>query len=408
MNILWKKPKDFQYLYLDMNAYFASVEQQENPHLRFKPIAITPTICPNGCIISPSYEARLHGVKTGMNLKDAKIICPQIIFRSSNTHKYMEYHHKIINIIKNLSPFYYIKSIDELLIKLSTQEKNFTNSLQLAHKIKKEIKKHIGEFVKCSIGISANSFLAKTAAESKKPDGLTILELKNIKNFYKTQKLTDLCGINWRMQNSLNKLNIYTPFDFFNLPIQTLKQSLGKNGEYWFLKLHGYDIEQFQHIKQKLISQSHVLEPRFRSWHLAWPICQKLVYKAAYRLRKLHSETKKIFLAVIFLGGDSWKLYLKIPSESDSVNLSKYVKSIWKKIPKFTHSPLKIIIAFTNLHNKIIKQINLFDDNSKQTSITNTIDLLNERYKYNIIYPSTILSAKESAPDRISFGRPNI
>jgi DNA polymerase-4 len=406
-NILWKKPLDYQYLFLDMNAYFASIEQQIHPQFRKKPLVVTPTPCPTGCIVTASYEARSYGIKTGMTIREAQSLYPKIIIRSSDTFLYLKFHQKLLEIIKNITPFYYVKSIDELAIKLTPQDQNYQKSINFALKIKYFIKKYLGDHIRCSIGIAPNIFLAKMAAESKKPDGLTVLKKSNLKKFFSKLQLTDLCGIAHRMANNLQIININSPLDFFSTDIQKLKSQLGKIGEYWYLNLHGYDTKQTTiHIPAKTVSQSHVLEPKLRNWDSAWSVCEKLIFKAARRLRSNKQITKKILLKTNFTGGNKYKNWIKISPTNDSFTLTKYIKLIWKLIPKYTNIPLKINISFFDLSPSNPRQNKLFYDNKKHQSLSDSIDKINHRFSHNTIYPANTLQAQDSAPDRISFGQP--
>lgn len=406
-NVIWKKPCDYQYLFLDMNAYFASVEQQEHPHLRGKPVIVTPTPCPTGCIITSNYEARTYGIKTGMQVRFAQHLCPKIIIRKSDTFLYLKYHKKLVEIIKNLTPFYLVKSIDELAIKLTPQDQNYKHSLQFALKIKHLIKINLGPHVRCSIGIAPNIFLAKTAAESKKPDGLTILRINELKSSFAKLKLIDLCGIAYHMENNLRALNINTPLEFFTTDVQKLKNQLGKVGEYWYLNLHGYDVNKsFSSDPPKTVSQSHVLEPKLRSWDLAWSVCEKLVFKAAKRLRSYHLISKKLSLKVNFIGEGKYKNWLKISPINDSFTLTRHIKSIWQHIPKYENFPLKICVVFFELIASNPRQKKLFNDDKKAQLLSFSIDKINNKFSRNTICPASVLKAQDSAPDRISFGQP--
>lgn len=404
---LWKKPKDYQYLFLDMNAYFASCEQQAHPELRGKPVVVTPTPCPTGCIITASYEARAYGIKTGWMVRDAQKACPKIIIRSSDTFLYLKYHEQFIKIISILTPFYQVKSIDEVAIKLSPLDQNQKKSLYFAQNIKTLIKSRIGSFIRASVGISANSFLAKLAAESKKPDGLTMLKLENLQTFYATQKLTDLCGINWRMQAQLNQLGIYTPLDFFHIDLETLKQYFGKIGQYWYLRLHGYDaLDNSNFAPPKSISQSHVLEPRCRRWSLAWAVCQKLFFKAARRLRRENMATKKITLFIKTLDRNYQKQYLRTEPIADSFTLTRYFKVLWDQIVKVNNLPIKIAIVFSNLVKGSFCQQQLFANPDKEQNLSRTLDKIHRSFGSNKVIPVNVFQTLDSAPDRISFGQP--
>lgn len=404
---LWKKPNNYRYIFLDMNAFFASCEQQAHPELRDKPVAVTPTVCDSGCVITASYEARKYGVKTGSIVRDAKHLCPNLIVRPSDTFLYLKYHHIFIKLISELTPFYQVRSIDEVAIKLSPTDQTASQSLAFANLIKNKISTRLGQYIRSSIGIAPNSFLAKLAAESKKPNGLTTLTLKNLENFYNTCKLTDFCGINYRMQAQLNRYNIYTPLDFFHADIDKLKKYFGKMGQYWYLKLHGYDaLDNFNFAPPKTISQSHVLEPLCRKWILAWPICQKLFFKAAKRLRTENMSTKKITLLVKTLDHVYQRQEFKTEYLADNFTMTRYMKNLWGKIDKTQSYPLKIIIVFSHLSKNSFCQQQLFSHPTKEQDLSCAIDNINTHFGSNKIISANMLKTISEAPDRISFGQP--
>ena len=405
-DLLWKKPKNFQYLFLDMNAFFASCEQQAHPEFRNKPLAVTPTVCDNGCIITASYEARAYKIKTGFTVRQARTLYPNIIIRPSDTFLYLKYHQKFIRLISQITPFYQVKSIDKVVIRISPTDQTQKNSLAFGKYIKSQISQHLGEHITSSIGIAPNPFLAKLAAESKKPDGLTLLCLDELKHFYNICKLTDFCGINFRMQNRLNRYNIYTPMDFYNADIDILKKYFGKIGQQWYLKLHGYDtLDDFALSLPKTISQSHVLEPLCRNWPIVWSVCQKLFFKAAKRLREARLCAKTIVLLVKTLDHTYQKQYFKTEYVNDNFTLTRYFKKLWDKINKYDR-PLKIIVVFTNLCNYSTPQQQLFSHPNKEQHLSHTIDKINNAYGKNKIISASMLKNIKHAPDRISFGQP--
>lgn len=388
-----------------MNAFFASIEQQENLSLRGKPVVVTPTPCPSGCIITSSYEARKKGIKTGMSIREAQNIFPNIHICASNTFLYLKYHKRIIEIVKNITPFYKIKSIDELTILIPPSLRTKKSSTKFANNLKNKINTVLGNYIRCSIGIAQNIFLAKTAAEFIKPDGLTIIEIKDIKKYLSRLKLTDLCGISCGMKKRLFCQNINSPIDFYSEKQETLKSMFGKIGEYWFLNLHGFDIDTHNYKeKPKSISQSHVLEPKFRSKKLSWPICQKLIYKAAFRLRNINSKTDKLYLKINFCNKEKYKRIIKIPQTSSSIEITKHAKNLFQKAMLKKSFPFKITIAFPTIIDSSYTQKTLFGEN-KQNNIFKTIDEINSNYKSKIMTANEYL-AKNTAPDRISFGKP--
>lgn len=165
-----------RWLYIDFNSFFASVEQQLNPRLRGKPVAVLPLMTDSTSAIAASYEAKAYGIKTGTPVWEAKKLCPQIQLVMANHENYVRAHKKIIAVIEeHCLPVDAVCSIDEVACKLKGKEQLPEQACKLARFIKATIAQHVGEYVRCSIGIAPNRFLAKTAGDMQKPDGLTVL-----------------------------------------------------------------------------------------------------------------------------------------------------------------------------------------------------------------------------------------
>ncbi len=179
---------NLKWLYLDFNSYFATIEQQVNPGLRNIPIAIVPSITDYTCAIAASYEAKRLGIKTGTIIHEAKKMCPELVCVQADHEKYIYYHHKLIQEINQYVPVEQVCSIDEVACKLLGKERNPKTIVYKAISIKKGIKKNVGDYISCSIGISSNKFLAKTASNLQKPNGLKIIRKK--KNIRKNKTFT--------------------------------------------------------------------------------------------------------------------------------------------------------------------------------------------------------------------------
>lgn len=399
-------PQNNKYLFIDMNAFFASCEQQSHADYGHKPLAVTPVNTDNGCIISASYEAKAYGVKTGHLVKEAKKICPQLIICQSNVQLYLSFHQKLTQILEDFSPFLAIKSIDEAAIRLSPQERNSSLSRRLAQQIKEKIWQKMGQYLRCSIGIGPNVWISKMAAESNKPDGLVELKIADLPQFYQSLQLTDLKGINERMKIRLNRMGIFRPLDLFLASPQNLREKMGIMGDYWRLRMHGYDLDSSL-IEQdnKSIGQSHVLEPRYRNWPDAWSICQKLAQRAGRRLREQGLLAQKIMLYIKYLGADSFHKTLKTDSFSDNLTFGQNMQILWGQAPKL-QQPLKIAIALSNLSRPWGYQQTIFTQRQKSKDLYQLIDKINSRYGPFTIKPANVLKVDSAAPPRISFGQP--
>ena len=158
------------WLYLDLNSYFASVEQQINKRLRHKPVVVVPCFTDATCAIAASYEAKAYGIKTGTMIYEARRLCPKLICVKANHKNYVDYHHKILTEIEKYIPIEIVASIDEVACRLIGKQCQENEARQLAKNIKDGLQKKIGKYIRCSIGIAPNRFLAKTASNLEKPD----------------------------------------------------------------------------------------------------------------------------------------------------------------------------------------------------------------------------------------------
>lgn len=162
------------WLFLDLNSYFASVEQQDRQELRGRPVGVVAVETDSTCCLAASYEAKAYGVKTGTSVKDAKVLCPHISIVAARPKLYVEYQQKIIQAMEEHLPVYKVFSVDEMGCQLMGRERFLPNATTLAYRIKQSLR-NLGVALRCSVGLAPNCYLAKTAADLCKPDGLTIL-----------------------------------------------------------------------------------------------------------------------------------------------------------------------------------------------------------------------------------------
>src|SRR3990167_7281918 len=192
MEIMEFNPKSSTIMHMDLNSCFATIEQQANPHLRGKPLAVAAYTSPAGCIVAPSVEAKRYGIKTGMRVKDGKMLCPSLLVVSPDPWKYRNVHLSLRGIISDYTNDFHPKSIDEFVLNLEGYPALGKGMKNVAKEIKQRIKKEVGEWITVSVGIAPNRYLAKLAAGLKKPDGLEEIRKGNFERIYKELELTDL------------------------------------------------------------------------------------------------------------------------------------------------------------------------------------------------------------------------
>ena len=287
-------------LYIDLNSCFATIEQQCRPMLRGRPVAITNRLVPNSCIIAASYEAKAMGVKVGMRTREAETLCPGLIYAETEPGKYIFVHEKLRRIMADYSPAVVMKSIDEGVIDLSQAPASIyaRNRYELGREIKQRLKDEIGCHMRCNVGIASNRFLAKLAGELHKPDGLDEITPANQRKIFTTLKLTDLPGINVRMQARLNAVGILTPLQFLDADEMTLVKLVCKSidGHKWYLRLRGIEVDDFM-SDIKTIGRQYVMDGRLSRSETEARIIH-LAEDAGYRLRSKHLYARGIYLWV--------------------------------------------------------------------------------------------------------------
>ncbi len=400
---LSKKPADYSVLFLDMNAYFGSVEQQVQPTLRGKPVGITPYMGSTGCIIARSYEAKEWGVNVGDNVASARKKCPKIEIIEARPALYQFYHREILKILEANAPAITALSIDEFMIRLGGRDQTKSGSLLLAKNIKSSLK-NMADFMTCSIGIGPNYFLAKVAGESKKPDGLTLIELKNLEDFYRKIKLRDIPGINFRMERQLAIRGVYTAYNFYLKNFMEMSQMLKFSGKVWYHRLRGYEVDEFV-IKNKTIGHSHVLAPELRTKEKAMSVLEKLATKVAYRLRKEKLWAKGIAVTIGFLRGDGFSDYKHCQIFNDTETMIREIKCLLDRC-KDWRDPLCLSVTTFNLIYTDNKQISIMPEIEKSRQLSESMDKINDKYGASTIYHASSFYGVDAAPDRISFGPP--
>ncbi len=398
------QPKDFQILFLDMNSFFASVEQQVRPELRNQPVGVAPYTGDSGCIIAASYEAKRRGVKI-CRISEAKKIIPEIKIIQARPSLYMIYHKEIRNALEKFTPYFEAKSIDEFAIKLTPLDQNTTSSQELAQEIKSAIREKVGDYLSCSVGVGPSVFLAKMAAESKKPDGLTILKLSELEDFYSKLKLTDLTGINLRMAACLNNIGIKTPSNLYESQLATLNGKLGHIGRLWYYRLRGYEVDEHAQ-KTKTIGHSHVLAPEFRDKNSSLMVLRKLVFKAGQRMRRENYLASGVYLNIGFVGHQSFGQSVRSTETfSDNQTFWQKVLNITKKC-SWQAKPMYLAVGAFGLKKNTGKQISAFTEIEKRERLAESLDQINDEYGSETVIPASMLGSDGAAPDRIPFGRP--
>ena len=392
-------------MHIDLNSCFATVEQQANPLLRGKPIAIAAYATPSGCILAASVEAKTYGVKTGMRVREGKLAYPRLIILPTDPEKYRNVHISLRKILNDYTNDFVPKSIDEFVLNFDGYpilEKK--NMFQIATEIKQRIKKEIGEWITVSVGIAPNRFLAKTASNLRKPDGLDEINKDNFLNTYSKMKLTDLSGIKTRNAARLTYAGIHSVIDFCNADISTLKRAFNSiNGYYWYLRLRGWEIDNFE-SERKSYGNSYALPKPLVTPEELSPILSKLVNKTGRRLRSANYKARGVHVSIIYRDWTFWHKGITFPKVFfDSRDIYKKAFKMICSIP--SNKPVReLAVSCFNLLKSDVSQLELFQDVVKKERLVKAIDEVNEYWGDLIVAPARMINAKNDVHDRIAFG----
>ena len=391
------------YLFIDFNSYFASVEQQLRPELRNKPVGVVPMKVDTTCCIAASYEAKRCGVKTGTRVLDAKKLCPGINIVEARPTLYVEYHHKLVDAVESCAHVDEVFSIDEMVCKLTGRWREREKAIALAGEIKDTISKKVGTELRSSIGIAPNTFLAKTASDMQKPDGLVVIDLPDLPQCLFGLQIDDLCGIGRNMVKRLERYNISTVEQLWNSDKAKLRKVWGGiEGERMYARLRGEEIS-LASTHRTSVGHSHVLPPDERTDDAACAVLNKLVQKAAVRLRSYDCVAGAMYVGIRYMNRTKWIDKISFDPSQDTLKLLQALTTIWKRKPKTHAAPLKVGVTLFKLSEKKDRTLSMFDDREVRDALNKAIDKLNTRFGKNTIYLAGAHHALGSAPMRIAF-----
>ena len=402
VTLLSFNPAPSSIMHIDLNSCFAGIEQQANPLLRGKPVAVAAYTTPSGCIIAPSVEAKKLGIKVGMRVKDGKMLYKDLIILPPDPWKYRNVHIKLRRILSDYTSDLTPKSIDEFVLNVGLCQISMRS---LAQDIKKRIREEVGDWLTVSVGIAPNRFLAKLASGFHKPDGLDEIDKDNYLNCYEKLRLTDLPYIKVRNALRLGSMGINSVVDFYRAPLWKLKAAFASIASYyWYLRLRGYEIDDILYGR-KSYGNSYALPKPYSEMRDLSPIISKLTEKMSFRLRRAGYMAKGVHLAVSYRNGLFWHKGMTFEKELFESN------EIYRKVLRMLYlAPYKypvrdIFVSVFNLRKIASLQLDFFNDVERKMRLSKGIDRINERWGNFIIAPARMfLGSREMVPDRVAFG----
>lgn len=395
-----------KYLLIDLNSFFASCEQQDEPRLRGRPVAVIPMMAERTAVLASSVEAKKFGVKTGTLVYEARKLCPHIEFVIARHKKYTGYHHQIVKAVHSVLPVDKVLSIDEMVCELIGKEQLIPQAQELAIKIKKTIQSEVGQCLTSSIGISTNILLAKMASDLIKPDGLVILPSSKISETFDHLPVEAIPGVGRQMKYTLNSKGYKTIGQLRALTASQLRFLWGSVvGLRLSQELQGIDLPKAE-TQNKSLSHQHVLPPNLRNFSSASEIIYKLTSKAGQRLREQKMKCGELHLSI---RGQAFEQKIEksvsFQHSDDTFYLIGLVKKILTDIQQTSpvDKPYKVAVALNQLVSiEHQEQLSLFET-PKTSQLSHVMDLVNQKYGPNTLVSGSLVNVKSQAKTRISF-----
>jgi len=366
-------------MHIDMNAFFASVEQRCNPALRGKPIAVVGS-AHRTVVTTASYEARAFGVKTGMNRFEAKRACPSLIFVVGDNRKYTDTSVRMLEILKGFSPCVEAYSIDEAFVDVSGLNSLFATPEALGTEAKERVKRELG--ITCSVGIAPNKLLAKLASDMHKPDGLFVVRPADVASLLEELPVGELWGIGPRLTVSLASLGVRTCGQLGRAPVSVLRKRFGIIGERLSLMGRGiYDspiVPMGEEAGAKSVGHSMTLPRDITDRRAVRRYLLRLSEMVGSRARAHGLKGRKVSLTIRYADfftfsrvrtlplptNDTHAIYRSALAILDSLRLRSAIRLLGVSISDITAGSV---------------QMNLFEDDKRRERLLGAVDEINGR-----------------------------
>lgn len=420
--VLALPPRPLRWLFLDLNSYFASVEQQLQPELRGRPVIVAPVASDTTVAIAASVEAKRFGISTGTPVWEAKRKCRDLIVTPARHDRYVEFHDAIVEEIWKHIPVTRVCSIDEVACRLLDNENSPEQAVALARRIKAGIRASIGDCLTSSVGIAPSRLLAKLASDMMKPDGLVVLTADQLPHRLYDLSLRDIAGIGAKMERRLARDGI---LDIRQLcerrPRDAGTAWGGTNGDrLWFL-LHGVDLPE-KATHSRTIGHSHVLSPRHRDLESVRLTSRRLALKAASRLRRKGYRSRLLVLHGKFEDDKTnWRASMKLPATQDSFVVLGALDALFPRLAEAGRARpggfrLRMVgVTLCEIESVGGEQDSLFamldpdDPLTRETrglALSRAMDRINERFGRNAVTLGPLHGGRiDAVGTKIAFGR---
>ena len=397
-------------LVVDLNCAFASIEQQHDPGLRGRPLAIAAYATNSATIVSSSREARDLGIKTGMRVFEAKAIFPKVLVMEPNPPRYRAVSDRLMEILERHSPDVLRMSIDEASMNIvGTPDLVRLGPEGVGRAVKKAIREEVGECITCSVGISTSIWMAKQASNLKKRDGLERIDHTNLVSVFEHLQLTDLSGIAEASARRLRLAGIETPLHFLRATPERLARA-GMHAEHasaWLHRLRGFEVSSFEDVARKSYSHSHVMARATSSQQDLEELLMRLSDMVGRRLRSAGRRGKVISVSVVYRpidGHFSKQATLSNPISTGAEIYQAALKLLAAREPRREVGTLGV--GLSGLSEGHGGQLSLFGGETRPRNerLETAIDAIRDRFGEDAVQRARLLGRAKVVRDRIAFG----
>ncbi|MEA3363950.1 MAG: DNA polymerase IV [Thermodesulfobacteriota bacterium] len=389
-------------MHIDMNAFFAAVEQQSNPALRGSPVAVVGSQ-QRTIILTSSYEAREYGVKTGMTLYEARQKCPQLQLVKANNRLYTYVSSLVMQIFQDYTPLMEVSSVDEAFLDVSGSLNYYGSVERIAYLIKSRIKARLG--LTCSVGIAPNKLLAKLASDLHKPDGLTQVKPDMVSALLENLPIEEICGIGRKTTQKLNQLGIFTCGELGRFPVAKLKRQFGVIGERLILMGRGIDsspvVSPEQESEVKTVGHSMTLRKDISLREDISRFLLQLAEMVGRRARRYGVSGRTVTLTVRHA---DFSTYSRQQIQSSPISRSEEIYCVALRILDglLLTQPIRLLgVRLSNLQYRDC-QLPLLLEERLREQLSESLDQVNDRYGEFTVMSGNLLSVKGKGSHVIS------
>jgi DNA polymerase-4 len=397
-------------LVVDLNCAFASIEQQHDPTLRGRPLAIAAYATNAATIVSSSREARDLGIKTGMKVFEGKAIYPRLLVMEPNPPRYREVSDCLMEILERHSPDVLRMSIDEASVNLvGTPDLVRLGPEGVGLAVKKALRAEVGECITCSVGVSTSIWMAKQASNLNKRDGLERIDHTNLVSVFERLQLTDLSGIAEASARRLRLGGIETPLDFLRATLEKLRLA-GMHADHangWLKRLRGFEVSNFEGVARKSYSHSHVMARATSSQRELEELLMRLSEMVGRRLRAAGRRGSVVSIGVVYRpieGRFSKQVTLPVPISTGEEIYRAALTLLAAREPRREVGTLGV--GLSGLSYAETGQLDLFAAAARPRNqrLEVAMDAIRDRFGEDAVQRARLLGRAPVVRDRIAFG----